>query len=239
MTYGNFKDYVAAFMQRSEASFVAGTVDILGVAINEARRSLERRGDFEMSRVAAKITLNTNGTESLLSTAVLFSDGVTSVNVKTPRKAFVLSGASVWVPIDIISRDIHVEKYKRDLGITSATTLADLADSQLNEGYKLVRFGMSVYVAPAGATNYGDSSTVAVKLDAIRWLDAYTADDDTDFLLEYCPDLVLMQTVKWLNLSMREDERIPVSAEAFAEAWMTMEDWNRSIAISDDDSRME
>jgi len=239
MTYGNFKKYTAAFLQRTAASFVSDTTDILGIAINQARRALERMKDFEMSRTAVLITLNTDGSASLLSTAVLESNEATGVDVKSLKKAFIASSSGAWLPIDIVSRDVHVERVKRAAGSPTATNLSEADEIALSERYTIVRFGLSVYIVPAGAANYLDSATVQVKLDAIRWLADYSADEDTDFVLTYCPDLLLMQTVKWLNLSMREDERIPVSKEAFDSAWQAMEDWNRSIAFSDDDVDME
>lgn len=238
MNFGDFKAYVAAFLQRSEASFTSGSVEVLDTAVNQARMLLERKKDFEMARTECDITLNTDGSKTALTSAKL-KGTATACNVKTIKKAFIASVDDTWLPIDCISRDVHISAVRRQLGVASALTVDDISQIELSEGYALVRFGLYVYLVPAGSANYQGSSTVTVRLDAIRWLNAYSLDADTDFLLTYCPDLMLMQTIKFLNFSMREDARIPVSMEAYNEAWKAMEDWNRSIAMSDDDGRRD
>ena len=238
MTYSEFKAYTAAFLQRSTTAFVQGSVDVLGVAINQARKTVERMHDFEMARVQAQLAMPTNGSTIALNTVKLFGTE-TLIDVKTVKRAFISASGGSWIPIDVIGRDQHIAKVRRAVGEATSSTVADIVEAGLYENYKFVRYGLGAYVAPAGASNYSGSSTVDIMLDAIRWLDPYTADGDTDFLLEYCSDLLLMQTIKWLNLSMREDQRIPVSAEAFDAAWRAMQDWNRSVAWNEDESTLQ
>lgn len=237
MNYADFKDFVAGFTQRSKTSYVVGGSDVLALAINQARRQIERRVDFEMSRVLAYLTLPVSGDYVALSTAKLVVDD-SSIDLKQVVKAFYPTTNGGLLPIDVISRNVHIQRIRRTF-VTSSSNVEELSQATLYEYYGVGMNGLSIYLIPAGAQNHSSATTVRITVDGIRWLADYSDDDDSDFLLEYAPDVLLYQTVKTLNMHLREDQRVPVSDALSKEAWDSLVDWNRSIAMRDDDGNMQ
>ena len=218
-------------MQRDEAVFELGTVDLLTRAINQARRWAERKRNFELCRVQTKLTAVNLQDGASLSTAVLASDGVTTVNIKSIAKAFLpFSNGSGMFPVDVISRDAHVRRLQKryeNIQAADPTTRVPPIPSTVSY-FTVVRTADKLYVTPADATVFG-ATTVDVYLDAFKWLPEYMCDADTDFFLDYCEDWLLFRSVYQLNMMLKEDVRVPISREALVEAWQSVIEWDTNL----------
>lgn len=230
MTFGDFKKVVAGYMQRSAAVFAPSTVDLLGHAINAARKSAELKMNFELAKARGQLSVNLTTGAALSS--MVYEGTATTLPVKALLKAFLplVTSENTFFPIEIISRDKHVERVQRYYAgqITEIDGNQQITES-LTTKYQLVRFGENVYLSPADSDSYNGSSSVTVKFDVIRWLSDYSADVDTDFLLEHCNSWMLFQTLWQLNLYLKEDQRVPVNERAMEVLWNDVVNWNSTL----------
>lgn len=243
MTFGEFKVLAAAFMQRDPAAFVYGEIDYLARAVNMARKSSERRRDFEMSRTQAQLSVSLT-TGAALSGAVLTSNGTTAVSIKTILKGWVPDvNGNLYYPIRVISRTKYVAMVGRALA-NHDFERAPATDNYLEfvpSSPFLVREAESVFLAPASTTAYGNPTAVVVKMDVIKWLDDYVDDTDTDYFLEHCEEYMLLKTASLLQPFVKEDIRMPLLVAQLNESWKTVVSWDSQLigAGSDDDAKLD
>ncbi len=231
MTFAAFRALVAAYMQRSESSFVVGSTNSLEHAINMARKWAEREHNFVRNRLQSQLTINiANGTD--ISGMVLASDGVTSVSVKALHKAFFpFDDGSGTFPVDIVSRAKHLERVQRHYeGAHSISTTTQQAVTPISY-FNVVRLGDLLYVAPGDASSLGGGTTVVVTFDITKWLDDYSDDADTDFFLDECRDWLLLRTMWQLNFFLKEDVRVPVSQHLLNSAWHAVIAWDSNLVF--------
>lgn len=236
---------VAAFMQRGEDSFIIGETNLLTQCANMSRRWAERQRNFEMSKVSAYLPSvhYTNGAP--LSNVVLLSDKVTKVSVKSILFAYLpfvpdaTHAAGTMFPIDVISHEKFVERMQRHFeGVYQRDQRS--RTSQPRVGYfSAMRHGDYMFITPSDLDALG-GETVDLGLDIVKWLPDYVDDEDTDFLLEHCVDFMLFRTVVFLNLKLKEDERISISQKALDDSWQTVVCWDSSlISNSAEDANLD
>lgn len=230
MNYGNFKKYVLAYIKRTAAHMTVDGQDCLGVAINAARKFSERIVDFENNRVRGQIVINlANGTD--VSAVTTLAGG--ALAVKTIKAATVDYDDQTTLPLDLIARADHLNRVKRRLDVTLRDeTQRSIGDRVLTPALSLVRFGSLLYLSPNTAQSFGSTegaTTVTVGLDVIKWMPDYSADGDTDFLLEHCYDYLTLRTVQMLNAFLKEDVRIPVNQVLLDHAWKSVRIWDTKL----------
>lgn len=233
MTFGEMKTAVAAYMTRSQLGFIEGNLDLLGLAINQARKWCERDHMFELAKVPATTTINLTTGGSLAT--VYLSDGVTPVSVNLIERAYLSAPGGGTFPIDVLSRGAHRRQMRKVLqGVERASDVDALHESGLC-GISLVRHGMLLYLVPANATALGSGPDVTVGLDIVRWMDDYKDDDDTDFFLQELHDLLLLRTIYRLNFFLKEDDRVNISERAMERMWDSTMKWDASQRNGADD----
>jgi len=239
MTLAEFRSCVAAYMQRDETTFTYGGTNLLTQAANMARRWAERKRNFEMSKCTAQIT-SVHYTNGALLSAMVLKGTATSVAAKTLNKAFLpFTDGSGEFPIDIITREKHVERIERHYEQYITRNPRETAPSTMVAYFAVVRHGDYVYICPADSTALG-GETLTVYFDIVRWLPDYSANGDTDFLLTYCSDFMLVQTVYMLNFMIKEDQRIPISNNLRADMWQSVVEWDSSMIMnSAEDASLE
>jgi hypothetical protein len=230
MDYPTFKAVVAGFMQRDASAFVVGDVDLLDRAINQAKSWAQRKQNFELSRAMITVPDVDYQNGASLDDAVLYGSD-DSVKVKTLIKAFLPGANSVKLPVDIITRDLHVKRLQRSYDGWNTGDLQKTTQPTPVSYWAIVRAANQVYVTPADQTALG-GTTVDVHFDAYLWLPDYSEEVDTDFLLEFCEDFMLFRSVYQLNLALKEDMRIPVSKEALADSWRSVVEWNSELTFN-------
>lgn len=218
-------------MNRTEASFVVNSYDLLDRAIHKARMWAQRRHNFEMARVSVTIPSVSLTDGGLLSTAVLVGTA-TSVSVKLVERAFLpfQDTPTSYFPIDVISRDAHMARLKRRFADAVSTRAAEANASVVPAQFALVQQGGTVYLIPPGATAYGTGvTTVAVRLDVVKFMPEYAGSVVTDFFLENCEDFMLLRSIVELNFFLKEDQRVPISAQAMEDSWKSVLAWDTSL----------
>lgn len=237
MTFGDFKELVASFMQREASSYVSGTTNALEFAINQARKWAERQHNFFYAQVTVLLQDVDVYEGGLLSGAILLEDEEEetpeSVNVKFVHKAFLpFTGTSPrqWYPVDIRSRVSLIEQTQRLY--TGTTTpqpkLYTTKNTVTNVKWCVYQYDGRIWLHPPNADLLG-AQTTDVALDVTRWMPDYTEDSDEDFFLVDCADFMLMRTIYQLNLFLKEDQRVALDANVMNEMWNAIKMWNNSI----------
>lgn len=226
MNFGDFKTMVAAFLARNETDYTSGTFDFLSNAVNMARKATERLHDFNLCRVKAQVTMDlVNGVD--ISTAVLASDGTTAVSIKSIRTSYLPYNSNAnFYPVRTITKNQYNSMMLNvaEQHHVHPKTLAN-SDIRCVPAYYLVRDNTTLFVTP-NDTNLYPTTTFPVQLDVVKWLDDYTQDSDTDFLLDTCSDYMLFKTVALLEPFMKEDVRMPLIAAQLKDAWKTVLIWD-------------
>lgn len=230
-------------MNRTEASFVVNSYDILERAIHKARLWAERKHSFEKSKMSVNVP-NVSLTAGGLLTAAVNTDDITeSVKVKTVLRAFLtFSDNSGQFPISVISREAHMERLKRRYANATTISNAELTSMPIVPAdFAAVRMGDKIYVVPPNSASYNGSSTITLKLDVVRFQPDYHATDHpTDFFLEDCEDFMLLRSIVELNFFLKEDQRVPISAAALKDSWESVLAWDASLVkTTSDDANLD
>ena len=61
------------------------------------------------------------------------------------------------------------------------------------------------------------------------WLPELVEPTDTNFLLNYATDLILMRAVKRMCIYLKEDNRMPYAQAEFDEGYKSLLDWDSTI----------
>lgn len=80
---------------------------------------------------------------------------------------------------------------------------------------------VALYPTPQQETYY------AINLNI--WLPLLSADADTNFLLVYAYDLILMRAVRTMSVYLKEDNRQTFTGQEFADAFQAFKEWDASI----------
>jgi hypothetical protein len=236
-----FKDMIgmtAAYMQRDPSTFSysysSSTYDLLKLSINGARRWAELERDFEMCRAQTQLSIPlATGADISGMTAL---DGVTPVPVKKLIKAFLpipgSTGTAGQFPIDVMTRDAHVQRVQRSYDTTTSINNAKNRHPTLVPYFAVVRMADTIYLTPPDTTTFGGVDPVLVQFDVTRFLPDYVNLTDTDFFMTYCTQWLIMQTCHQLNFFLKDDQRIPVNKDVLAQHWHAVIAWDSNLVAS-------
>ena len=231
MTYSEFKLFVCAALQRRASDFVVDSTDLLKLSVNMARKNIERKRDFEMSKTVVELDVPVGGSADL-GDAVLFGTD-TAVSIKSILNVQISTDGTNYFPIDYIGRQTHFHQVSRAYdGLTEADEQISRQPTATGT-FKLVRMGNTVYLSPSDTDSYSGATTVKVKMDVVKWLDDYASDDATDFLLEHCVDYLMLETFRYLQMFIHDDARLKVSDDALGKAWHAVVAWDSNLTVGD------
>ncbi len=182
MTIGQLKALIPAYLGESAANLTVGGVDLMLMALNNARIQAELAHDFVEQDVFCRLSVSSSG--GALSAAVLESTGATTQNIKTVKQCYLRDttvSPAGYIPL-------FFERKK-----TAASRILDIQNAYevdwMEGRYRddnINRLGLdSMRVYQDGATlfiNPSQTSTVTLALDTNVWMTAYTADADTDWM---------------------------------------------------------
>lgn len=211
MTLGDFKKAVYAYIGRepgadttgSDASLVQHGVDLVLMALNQARLKAQREYDFEAMHGVYGAQINRYGTS--LDSFVTIPEGAVAQVMKNVTGVFeyTLSGSSVALG----------EAYDfQDRGEIIRT-----GGRTIDREYVYVR-GRKLYLEPVDELTW-----VAVTGGA--FLADLTNSDltlSTDFFLKYGYDWLLLATIRELNLLVKEDQRYNIPKGQLDDAWRSL-----------------
>lgn len=156
-----------------------------------------------------------------------------------PWDSNVYTALNVTATFDVVA---WMPPYGLDLsGTTSSTVASKLVDATANfTGFtsvvgQIVRNltdGTSALVSAVES-----ATTLLLNADIFTTGESYKVGTGTqeDFFLVDCLDWMLYQTVKELNLFLKEDQRVAISDAMMKEAWESVKAWNSSLVPTTDD----
>lgn len=196
----DIENAVAAFLRQSYADFTQNGVNLLRLACNNARKFAERMHDWEFTRQEVQVTTSATGLGNL-SSAVLASDGVTSVSVKQPE-SFYLNNNGTLVPLRHSNKKLGALKARE---LISKRTL-DTSERYLADDTPLFTSG-AVFPNPYHVYIQGTkfqleprpTEAKLVNIDVFEWMDEYTADADTDWFVQHGADYLMYAAIVEVN----------------------------------------
>lgn len=210
MTFGNLKTYVSTFMKRSSTAFVKDGFDALDQALKNARIRVQREHDWEFNKTTIEVTVNAGSFWAI--TPVVDVYGSADVNAKKFQRAYsVNTDGTTVTPLKIVTREWLAEHVDRREDINAG-------ESYLNRPY-VVRHGNKFYIEPAA------SSSQNIRFDIVRWA-ADLGAGESDFLTDYCHDLILYYAIMELNLYIKDDERVGISTGFYKAALKSAKMWD-------------
>ena len=189
MTIAELKTFIAVYMGRSTANdLVLNGLDTALVALNSARRYLERAHDFKYAETNVFVSIPAAGG---LLTACYPVVGLTGTLVGVKRVSSVLLpvASSGYQPIEFMTEDEWVARTRRQIGrqpYDASKTLAQLG----------VTTNMNPVAYQQGQTLFLDPSpgTVTAQLNITRWMPDYVT-NETDFFTTYAPEALHWQAI--------------------------------------------
>lgn len=216
MNFGDFKKYVAAYINRDTNTFVVNGIDVLAQAVNVAKRSAQMKYNFNQLRGVGWIKTNAYGAQ--LSTITSDMQGLVPLSVKRID--------AVWQYDDLSPAPQRI----RQINMIQNTELKNILPTLLNymtEPRTLpvtLKNRAYVYGTKFFITGFMEMSTFW--LDVITWLPDYVEDTDSDIFITQYQDWMLFRILIQLNAFIKETERIQVSKAMLDAAWeeVTMHD---------------
>jgi hypothetical protein len=185
-TIGTLKSTIAALLgKKADGSVVAVSdcsingVDLLLLALNNARRQAERARSFRYSEVNATLSVASNG--GALSAATIPGGGT----IKEIDSIQIPASGGDRFSIEFMTNDEWADRIERAIGrqpYDATKTLAQLGVTTRNPiAYQQ---GASIFLYPASMFTF----PVSVTMNVTRFLPDYTADADHDFFVDFAPD---------------------------------------------------
>ncbi len=228
-TSAQLKNAIAGYMQRLPSVFVRGTVpdqiDLLLVAMNNARLYAERLIDFELSKSTVDFpeTTLTEGTE--LENAVLHGT-TTPAEVKKVTVPYLPLADGTYYPVDLWTKRTWSDRIKRRFESAKPTDSSDFA--QITEvPFTVIQHGTTLFVVPADTTAVQSPFTLSA--DCFLWLPDYVDGTETDFLINHCFDWMMFYSVHQLNFYLKEDERVALAQSVLNDTWAAVVRWNDEL----------
>jgi len=232
MNIEDFKKVAASYINRDSTLFATGGQDKLLMAVNMAKMWAQRTHRFERAKAMASLAITLQNGGSLTNAIVYGSTTNEAIIVRNIERAFLISSDGQGLfPIDLLTRDEQIQMLARsNENVWPEDRVPSVNDGRLVDVY-LVRYGNSVNIWP-WPTNLLSAGTGTIVLDIVQTLPEYEDDDDEDFFSTECMDWLLMRTLFYLNIFLKEDEKLTISHKVMDEAWQSVKDWDTSLVES-------
>lgn len=229
MTYAQFRNAVCGFANRTDADLTKNGVDMIAIAANMAKIEAQRRKVFKMSRGSGFIAASDQGTD-LITSLFTTPGGTTVLKLRKIEQVwlFATSGAlytrarriEVINPVDL----------KMYYPVGNAGELNPQVAFQDASTLKAYVRGTKLYVL-----GLNGNTTTTVMVDAFVWLDDYTG-INTDFFLTYHSDWLVAKTVDYLNIFLKEDQRVAIAQNKLETAFTSVCSFDDEFAEGSEDA---
>jgi hypothetical protein len=192
MTVGQIKSAIARYLEK-DTEFTKNGVDLLLIALNNARLQAERRHDFKHLWDYGKLLIPAGESGVNLSAATDTSDA--SVRVKTPMQFYrrvTLGDMPIRTMKKSALANLLTQRFDREIRPDEDGFEDDTSQYELYHNRLLIS-GNKVFFNPA------PTEQIELRLDYVKWAAAYTSDSDTDFFTEQCHDYLIFQGVVECN----------------------------------------
>jgi hypothetical protein len=124
-----------------------------------------------------------------------------------------------------------------DFGNVAGTATSTVSGHLVDTNALFVTNGVSIGDVVYNSTDGTQATVTAVNGETDLTLnsnimasgEAYTVGVQSNFLLQYCFDYLILQSIVELNLFLKEDQRIPISAKLLSSTWDNVLAWNSAI----------
>lgn len=229
MTIANFKTMVAAYMNRSLTSLTTTPgVDILLLAMNDARRDAQLAHDFELLATEDAYLSTHLGGAAWTTGCKTTPGGGTAVLMKRIDEVWnygtALIGATTYYPRSTMVPFSYRGNFKRVLPTIDAAFVTN--QTQQN-------FTVTDQFAYANGENlHVTASTTATiyKLVGIKWADDLTGSESPDMFLTYFTNWFKFATIIALNVYLKDSERFNIDAAVVGRAWELVKTMDGTIS---------
>lgn len=216
MTIGQLKATIAGYLGESVSEYSKGSgataVDLLLVALNNARKKAERLHDFNAALVYAYLSIPA-GSEVALSDAALVSNDAT-VSIRAVKQYYMYLNSIARpvrsIPKSLLSKLQKQYEYREPYPDPLANRyLSDNDEPFFSIGQPyVVTNGTSISFHPA------QTNALVIRMDAYKWFDDYTADSNTDWFTIHAADYLMWQGIVEANhltesFAYRQDGNLP------------------------------
>jgi len=236
MTVGDIQNLIAAFAgaasgstsRYTPAELVFNNIDFTLLAMNNARRTVERVRDLFYAATDVTLSIASSGGNLDAATEVGNS---TLVKVKKVQAVSVpISGG--YLPIEFLSNDTYVERVRRQVGRTAYAAGNTATQYGITQTTPVaIQQGKVITLQPAS----GFTFPVSARLDVVRFLPDYEEPDESDFIMEACPEFLQWQGIVELNRLVKQFGLRPLEgdvaepADLAAQAMQTLLAWDDSL----------
>lgn len=226
MTIANFKIQIAAYLNRTVASFTVGGVDLLLGAMNDARRAAQREHAFELLR-DEDIFLSTSAAGANWQTGCKTTPGgSTAVLMRRVDEVWNYSTSAVGVTA-YYPRTTRIDfgysgEFKRELPVADSQQIVYPQDYALSRRFAYL-VGPKLFVSTT-------TTATIYKLVGIKWLDDLIDADTPDIFLTYYTDWFKYATIAALNVYLKDSERFAIDATVMGRMWTSVINHDGSIA---------
>jgi len=197
MTIADLKTFIAVYMGRTTATdLVLNALDTALIALNAARRYLERAHDFKYAEKNVFVSIPASTAGGLL-TACYETSALTGTAVGVKRVSSVLLpvASSGYQPIEFMTEDEWVARTRRQIGrqpYDATKTLAQLGVTT-NANPVAYQQGQTLFLDPQPTP-----SAIVAQLNVTRWMPDYVT-SNTDFFTDYAPEALQWRAILECN----------------------------------------
>lgn len=213
----DFKKTIYAFIGRNpgtdttDGELVQNSVDQVLVAINMARLKAQRDHDFmsQLTVCGAQISKYGKAFDSF----VTVPEGSTALSVKSVHSvyAYSLDGGNVALGAKYDYQDLS------EMGRVSGRSLATDVSGSISRQFAYT-MGRKLFLWDVATPTW----VACIVLPFLADLTNDDLDDDTDFFIAYGNDWLLMQSLEYLQMLIKEDTRVQISEEKKTIAWESL-----------------
>jgi hypothetical protein len=200
MTIETLKGKVAAYLQQEVSYFVRNGVDLLLSAINEARKEAEKLHDFAHNHVSFDLSVDpTDGGKLDDATIVDPETWQEDAKIKSVETFFLVAADGGMVPLyHHTSKNQAVWKKEKNRKLSlydpKLRYAGDYSIYPSDSRLGVVLNGRTVRLSPV------QEAAVDLRIEGQMWMKDYTADEDTDWMLEHGHSYLFYAAVCECNL---------------------------------------
>lgn len=228
MTISEFKDMVAAYLNRTAASLVtANSLDLLLRAMNDARVAAQRDHMFELNRTE-NAYLVTSVAGANWQTGCTLTPGGTAMVMRRIDEVWnystsLTTGGTTYYPRTTRIDFSYSGQMKRELPtVDNRNYYANPQDYSVQARFAYC-IGNKLFVTTM-------VSETSVKLVGIQWLPDLVDADPPDIFLTYFVDWFKWATLTALNVYLKDSERFPVDTTVLQRSWDSVKNYDGSVA---------
>lgn len=217
ITQANLKTKLAAYINRTTTELVVSSYDLALDALNMVKLDAQRRHNFKMCRASGFITTQLSG--ALMSTATYDQAGTQAMALKYIESMWTVAtnGTTTYrwnrVPAMTIGDQKLMYGTSTQQDIAYPASLPPNTAPYLSQSLRWFQNGLTVCVN-------GVFAPQQFWVDGITFLPPYDGTSATnDFFLTYHDDWLFLAALDYMNLFLKEDQRIQISSQKMERLW--------------------